>query len=217
MTMTLYPELGQLTLPELFAAYHGSPPEGDDYAAAFFDEVTSRVREYGEDGIRFLLDATCHASGDRLASLLVGLAPLRTTSPRLGSILRRCLHDPAERVVMAAIDALRLQDDCGDHEDVLSLRDHPSSLVRGAVLRYVRVCCPDQAKPMLIAALSDPAPIVRGSAVDELDELDTDDISVLLSPLLSDPDEDVRHAAATAVGEERAATSKRWASRYLPR
>lgn len=212
MTMTLYPELDQLTLSELIAAYHGSAPEGDDYAAAFFDEVSSRIREYGEDGIQFLLDATGLASGDRLASLLVGLAPLRTTSPRLGNVLRRCLHDPAERVVMAAIDALRLQNDCEEKENVVLLREHPSPLVRGAVLRYVRICCPDQANPMLIAALDDRDPIVRGSAVDQLDELGIADASTILAPLLRDPDSDVRQAARIAMDHESVASARTRAS-----
>lgn len=213
--MALYPELDHLTLAELITAFHDAPPEGDYYAAAFYDEVTSRIRTHGEAGIRFLFDAATHATGDRLASILVGLAPIQiqTTEPGLGDILRRCLRDSSARVVMAAIDGFRLHNDCSAIDDFLSLRNHPSSLVRGGVLRYVRACCPEQAEAMLVAALKDHDPIVRGSAIDELDELGIANASTLLAPLLHDPNPDVRRAAEIVIDEARTEPWRRVASR----
>lgn len=197
--MAIYHELVHFTLPELIDAFRGPPPEGDDYAAAYYDEVASLIRAQGEAGIEFLFDVGVHGTGDRLASLLVGLSPLRSNASRLKDMLRRHLCDDHPRVVMAAIDGLRHQGEGGAIDEVLKLRDHPSPYVRGSVLRYVGRFAPDAATPMLIAALDDADPIVRGTAIDELDELGVGDAMVLLCPLLADPDPDVRHAAQLAL------------------
>ncbi len=200
--MSLYPELDHLPLPELLDAFHGPPPEGDAYAAAFYDEVTGRIRGHGDPGIRFLVDAVDQTSGDRLASLLIGLAPIQSTIPKIETTLRRCLINDDGRVVMAAVDGLRLLGDAAAMDEVLALRDHPSPYVRGSVLRYMRSRSPKRATPILLEALNDPDPIVRGSAIDELGGIADRGVARLVVPLVDDPDPDVRRAAQLAIEEE---------------
>lgn len=117
------------------------------------------------------------ADATRWRAALLGLTlPPRLPDPALRDLLLDALDDRHPAIVAEAIDGLWNQG-CDDaRERVLPLRDHPAPHVRAAILRYMSHLHPDDARPLLLAALRDPDPLVRENALDELDELGAGDV-----------------------------------------
>lgn len=198
--MSFYPELRDLDLPALSERFRGIAPDGREYAYPFYAEVASLIRNQGKAGITFLLDEIGRASADRLRAILFALTRQpKLRHPALLDLLRSSLRDERPLVVAEAVDGLWSQGKRNMTYEVLSLQNHSSPYVRGAVLRFVSHLTPRCAPLLLIAALKEPDPIVRQNAVDELHRLGVTGAIAHLRPLLQDEDPDVRQAARTAV------------------
>lgn len=109
---------------------------------------------------------------------------------------RRLLDDADGAVVAEAIDALtRTRQAPDDDQRVLDKEDASSSLVRGAVVRYVaRTRLPVTREVMERRAL-DASARVRQNVADELDGDEAPWAQALRRRLRDDPDPDVREAA----------------------
>jgi HEAT repeat protein len=187
--MGVYPELDHLDLDELMQRWHGVPIAGDD-AIAYYDELAYKICD--QSGTDFLMQEVAQADTPRLAAILAH----SPAHPQLQSIAY--LQDDRPLIVARAID--RLQAERADVlEKVLSLKSHPSALVRSSVLRFVSKQAPQSAPPLLIDALQDPDYLVRMSAVDQLDELPYVKAIPYIQPLVSDPHHYVREAAVSAI------------------
>ena len=198
--MSLYPELDGLPWGDLVARFAGPAPEGEE--SLFYDEVALAIREHGAPGTAFLLDQIGRTDDLRLEALLLALTtPQFDQQPRLRDTLLGYLTDERPAIVAAALDGLWRQGERDVVDTVLAMASHRSPWVRGAVLRYMSRLHPDSARPLLVAALSDPDFIVRENAIDELDELDDGpgDAMPLIRSLLTDPHPHVRQAAQTAL------------------
>jgi HEAT repeats len=197
-SMGIYPELDHLGLEGLTQRWHGAPigfavaarVDGDEYAIAYYDELAYKICDQGDTD--FLMQEVTQADTSRLAAILSHLpahAHLQTLD---------YLQDDRPLIVARAID--RLQVEGADVlKQVLSLKSHPSGLVRSSVLRFVSKQAPQSAPPLLVDALQDPDYLVRMSAVDELDELPCVKAIPYIQPLLSDPHHYVREAAVSAI------------------
>lgn len=191
-----YPELENLTLDELIAAFNEPPPEGDDSAVAYYSELAWLISQQGEPGIQFLRQQLPHADEARLLAILPALANSHEVSKEL---LQSYLSDSHPMVVAEAVRLLAMFNDSEITRQVLALRDHTSPYVRGSVLFYLSRVKSDEAYSMLIEALGDSHFIVREFAVDELDNLGKTEAIPCLKPLLNDTEPDVRQAAQTAI------------------
>lgn len=198
--MGLYPELDTLDAPELGARFWSAPPDGEDYAFAFFSEVALCLRRQGKPGTDFLVNSLDNADEDRLRAILFALS----SKPKLRHVeivryLISFLRDERSQIVAEAIDGLAGLGIKRAQYDVLGLQHHPSPYVRGAVLRFVSRQTPKCAPLLLIGALGDQHHLVRENAVDELDALGITAAMPQIRPLLDDPYPDVREAARTAL------------------
>jgi HEAT repeat protein len=194
----LYLELAELDVDVLVERLAAPCPEGDEYAAAYYDDVAITLRARGQRGTDALLERLSTSDELRAASILVAFA----TPPRDESMIpvfRAYLDDGRPRVLLEVIDGLWYLRDRDVHDRIEALHDHASPYVRGAVLRYLSRLFPDEALPYLRTALRDPHFVVRESAVDEYDELDAIGAIDDIRPLLSDSHPDVRQAARTAI------------------
>lgn len=197
--MNGYSELRGLDLSDLIDRFLARPPEGDEYASSYFPDVAVLIRERGAAGISFLKSQLETSDTERLRAILLALSFPSVAYSELKGQLLGYIHDPRPEIVAEAIDGLRHAGVRGAAAEVLNLKQHADPTVRGSVLRYMRQLFPEQAKPVLIAALDDDDAIVRENAVDELDELDEPDVIPHLRRLLVDPHPHVRQAAQTAI------------------
>jgi len=198
----MYPELNDLSLAELIERFWGSRPDEDDDGdgVVYYSEVTLRMREFGHEGIEFLLNTANHCNLGQLRSILLALSfSPRINDPRIDNLVEVCLDDSRPIIIADAIRALVYRGKAELVERVMSFQHHSCEYVRGSVLVFMRELYPQQSLPLLLDALHDPHYIVRESAVDELDELA--DVSTIpaIEPLLTDPEADVRQAAKTAI------------------
>jgi HEAT repeat protein len=188
--MGIYPELDHLDLEGLMLRWHGVAIDGDEYAIAYYDELACKICDQGSTD--FLIQEVTQADTPRLAAILSHLpahAHLQTLD---------YLQDDRPLIVARAID--RLQAEGADVlRQVLSLKSHPSALVRSSVLRFVSKQTPQSAPPLLIDALQDPDYLVRMSAVDQLDELPYVEAIPYIQPLVNDPHHYVQEAAVSAI------------------
>jgi HEAT repeats len=198
--MGIYPELDHLDLEGLMQRWHGAPigfavaarVDGDDDAIGYYDELAFLICRH-EPGVAFLIKEISSSDLPRLSAILNHLPPnlsaIRTFD---------YLYDDRPLIVARAID--RLQAEGADVlEQVLSLKFHPSALVRSSVLRFVSKQAPQSAPPLLIEALQDPDYLVRMSAIDQLDELPYVEAIPYIQPLVSDPHHYVQEAAVSAI------------------
>lgn len=201
--MNVYSELNDLNLMELIGRFHGPPPDGEEYAATYYDAIATQIRAQGEPGIAFLLAERERAEADeaRLRGVLLGLSlpPPVPSHPQIRDILRSYLKDRRPLVEMEAIDGLWSQGDTDIRDSIAALSNHSSPYVRGSVLRYLQHLYPSEAVSMALATLKDPSHIVRDCAINALDELGEVDALPAIRPLLSDPHPSVRQAAETAI------------------
>jgi HEAT repeats len=190
--MGIYPELDHLELEELILRWHGVPIDGDEYAIGYYDELAFLICK-SASGVTALIKEISSSDLPRLSAILNHLPPNLSAIRTLDY-----LQDDRPLIVARAID--RLQVEGADVlEQVLSLKSHPSALVRSAVLRFVSKQTPQSAPPLLIDALQDPDYLVRMSAVDELDELPYVEAIPYIQPLVSDPHHYVQEAAVSAI------------------
>jgi hypothetical protein len=197
--VSFYPELDQLNLEALAARFKMPPPEGEAYAAAYYSEVASLIAKQGERGIAFLEEQLDKEDTARMRAILFALTKPGLEKPLGTERLVSYLADARPEIVAATVDGLRRQRKADHTGRVLSLLHHPSPYVRGSVLRFMSELHPDNALPLLFAALSDEHFIVRENAADELGELGRPEALPHLRSLLADPDPDVRQAAQTAI------------------
>jgi HEAT repeat protein len=197
--MSFYPELDRLNLKELAELFRLPPPEGEDYATAYYQEIAHLIGSKGEEGITLLLDEIDRSNTAQLQAILFALSENTIEDIKLQKFLLTYLQDERPIIVMEAIDGLNRQGAKDAVDCVLALQEHPSPYVRGSVLRFMRSLYPDQALPLLIKALKDPDFIVRENAADELGELDRGEAIPHLRPLIKDSHPDVRQAAQTAI------------------
>lgn len=194
----LRPELADLDVEALIDRLVAAYPLDDEYAATYYDDVAQHLRARGQRGTDALLELLPTSDELRAASILLALSSPPADASAI-TVLRAYLGDTRPRVLMEGIDGLSYLGDRDAHDQIVTLHDHASPYVRGAVLRYLSRLFPDEALPYLRAAIRDPHFVVRESAIDELDELDAVEALEDIRRLLSDPHEDVRQAARTAV------------------
>lgn len=209
--MSLYPELDNLNLDELIARLQSPSPEGEEYAAGYYFEVTLEIRKRGKTGNVFLMKQLDQVEPERLRAVIFALSfPYEKARSRmqphgeqdqdeLRKRLCMFLADDRQFIVAEAIDGLQWIGEEAAIDQVLALREHPSPYVRGGVLRYLARLYPDQALSHLIEALQDAHYIVRENAVDELGDLFAVQAILHLRPLLTDPHPHVRQATQTAL------------------
>lgn len=197
--MTFYPELDQLNLEELIARFEIPPPEGEEYADAYYLEVASLIGQKGEQGVAFLVEQLGKADTARLRAILSALTGAGLETPLTAEQLFSYLEDERPEIVAEAVDGLRRQCKKEGTGRVLGLLQHPSPYVRGSVLRFMSQLHPDSALTLLINALKDKHFIVRENAADEMGELGKPEALPHLRSLLTDPNVDVRQAAQTAI------------------
>jgi hypothetical protein len=197
--MSLYRELEQLDLAALTDRFGKPAPEGEEYAAVYYEELASLIRRQGEKGASFLWAEINAADNPRLRAILFALTEPPNQDPRLKERLLSYLNHPEPMIIAEAVDGLaRINANNALHR-VQRLHGHPSPYVRGAVLRYLRHVDPEQALPVLIDALKDADFIVRENAADELGELRAVEAIPHLRLAEKDPHPDVREAARTAI------------------
>lgn len=197
--MSFYPELDRLNQEELAVRFHMPPPQGEEYANAYYQEIARLLREKGEGGIAFLQQEIDNENPAKLQAILFALTETRMPHFELRDFLISYLSDRRPIIVMEAIDGLRRQGEKEAVNLVLALEQHSSPYVRSSVLRFMRQLYPEQALPLLIKGLKDPDFIVRENAADELAELEAVEALSNLRPLITDPHPDVRQAAQTAI------------------
>lgn len=199
LVMSLYRELEQLNLAALIDRFHRPAPEGEEYAAVYYEEVASLIRRQGPEGVDFLWAEMNMADVPRLRAILFALTEPAKKDPRLQKSLLSYLKHEEPSIVAQAVDGLARVRAKDALDTVWRLRDHPSPYVRGAVLRFLRQTDPDRALPALLEALKDPDFIVRENAADELGELHAVEAISDLRLAERDPHPDVREAARTAI------------------
>ncbi len=198
----MYPELDNLSLPELVERFWDRRPdeEDDGDGVIYYSEVTLRMMKYGQEGIEFLLDTAHHCNLGQLRSILLALSfPPYIDDPRIDHLVETCLDAPHPIIIADAVRALASRGKAELVNRVLSFQNHSCEYVRGSVLYFMRKFYPQQALPLLLDALHDPHYIVRESAIDELDDLGDVTAIPAIEPLLTDPEGDVRQAARTAI------------------
>jgi HEAT repeat protein len=190
--MGVYPELDHLDLDELMQRWRGAAITEDDNAIAYYDELAFLICK-SKSGVESLIREILSSDLPRLSAILNHLPPNLSEIQTL-----EYLRDDRPLIVARAID--RFQAEGADVlEEVLSLKSHPSALVRSSVLRFVSKQAPQTAPRLLIDALQDPDYLVRMSAVDELDELPYVEAIPYIQPLLSDSHHYVRETAVYAI------------------
>ncbi len=193
--MGYYTELENLSLSELEQRLE-SDGDYDD----FYEEVVQRIAAQGVPGLSYLRKVVEEAWMDvpqlRATIWVLGL---QEEDPWYREKLQTLLHDSRELIVAEAVDGLARIKARDLRENILQLLTHPSPYVRGSVLRYMSKLFPNDAPPLLIAALKDPHYIVKENAIDELDDLEYYQALPYIRPLLYNQHEDVLQAAQTAV------------------
>lgn len=211
--MSYYPELDELSLEELIEKWNSPPPEGDEYALVYYEEIVFLIlQKYGEElsyGIGVPLSSeTLHyfliTSKGKFYDLSIESNEKYNTE-KLASVIRflplpleikkSYLSDQRPLIVASAIDRLAKENAREFRDDILKLRNHEDPYIRSSVLRYMSKLYPDKAKSFLIDALHDPHYVVRENAIDELDDLDARDAIPYIRQLINDEHPDVRQAA----------------------
>jgi hypothetical protein len=197
--MSLYPQLDELDLSQLWACFEAEPIHGDSYADLYYEEVAYLVACQGPAGVALLVDALARCEGPRLRGALLALGCTGEEGGPLEPVLAGYLGHREPRTVAAAISALGFLPAPGVQGAVVALAEHDDPHVRAAVLRYLNAVDRGAAREHLRAALGDPHPLVRQNAVDELVEAGTREALEAIRPLRFDAHLDVRRAAASAV------------------
>ncbi|GIK64473.1 MAG: hypothetical protein BroJett018_22670 [Chloroflexota bacterium] len=201
---THYPQLNQMTLPELMANFRAEhlDEEGDEDWWQY-DDTALLIRKLDESaGIDFLLqmfNSTQSIAKKRAILSTLTSRPMLDT-PEIFDLLIKSLDDQEDVVVMDAIDGLENLKKFDLLDRVMAFRNHPSPYVRGGVFRYISELFPVQAIPVLIEGIRDPHPIPRGVAADMMSELKLNEIELrqflpYLQSLRNDEDEGVRETA----------------------
>jgi hypothetical protein len=198
--MSLYPELENLAFEDLVRRFHGRDPDNAGSTTVFYDEVASRIRDFGEQGILFLLAQIGTADSTREQAILLALGSVKSPLFDHKSLFIPYLSDTRPLIVAQAIEGLKKHGEKEAMEYVIPLLHHTSPFVIGACLRFVGRFDPTNAIPILIESLKSPYPIVRSIAVDELDNLGVVAAIPQLLCLLNDPDSNVREATQSALG-----------------
>ena len=194
--MGLYTEeLEGLNLGELKQQF-----ERDGDYSTFYDEVAQSIAAQGAPGLSYLKKVL---EEDRIdvpqLRATIWVLGLQEEGPWFREKLQTLLHDSRELILAEAVDGLARIKARDLRENILQLLTHPSPYVRGSVLRYMSKLFPNDAPPLLIAALKDPHYIVKENAIDELDDLEYYQALPYIRPLLYNQHEDVLQAAQTAV------------------
>lgn len=206
---THYPQLNQMTLPELmahFRAEHLDEEGEEDWWQ--YDDTALLIRKLdaraGVDFLFQMLSSTQSVAKKRAILSTLTSRPMLDT-PEIFDLLIKCLDDQEDVVAMDAIDGLRhlMKFDLLDR--VMIFKNHPSPYVRAAVLRFIGGLFPNQAVPYLIDAIHDPHFIPREETADTIGEMDIEDdekrqlFMPYLEILLNDEHPDVRQAAETTI------------------
>jgi len=205
--MSFYPELDNVSLHALLRLFGEPAPDGAEYAASYYEEVTTEISQHRPEGLDWLLDALgyfpyANEDGVRTRAILLAVTQTDLTGAdrfRVEYLLPQYLHDPRPLVVAEAIDGLWRQNIPLALAKVLALQGDASPDIRASALRYLSHIYPDEARQCLLIALNDKDPIVRETAIDELDWLGDAEAVPSISSLLEDPNPDVHEAAETAV------------------
>ncbi|MBD2185882.1 HEAT repeat domain-containing protein [Planktothrix sp. FACHB-1355] len=197
--MSFYPELDRLNLEELIDRFRQNPPEGEEYAVVYYQELASIIAVKGKAGIDFLLRQTKETYPPRWQAILFALSQSPLDYPSVRNLLFSYLENEQPMIVAEAIDSLCRIEEKDAVDRVLTLFKHPSPYVRGSVLRYITRLYPDKALPLLIEAFKDQDFIVRENAADEVGELGAVEAIPYLRRILEDVNPDVRQAAQTAI------------------
>jgi hypothetical protein len=105
--MSAYPELDNLKLEQLIKQWHRSPMECEDYAASYYQEIVSLIRQQGEAGVNFLLTEVEKADSPKLAAILCMLPPVEDQT-LIRDIWQGFLSDQRPEIVASAIDGLAI-------------------------------------------------------------------------------------------------------------
>lgn len=197
--MGFYPELDGLSLELLIAYFQGPPVLSPQHPARFYEEVARVIALRGDEGRAFLRGTLSSADSWRLPGLFNVLTQYFENDPVVYHHLVAHLRSTDPQIVCAAVDALTHLREGGVVSTIKALGSHDSPQVRAAVLSYMGDVYPEDAFPILVAALADPHPVVRHFAIDELDMLNAVEAIPHLRNLETDPDENVRRAAAAAL------------------
>jgi hypothetical protein len=203
--MGFYPELDHLSLDQLIDRFHGPPPDGPEYATAFYQEVASLMRQFDPQGLDTLLQELQrkNPNTERLRGMLLGLTfPPPTDPDRSRSVLtclRNYLQDERPLIVADAIAGLQRMGAEEAADEVYALRHHPSPYVRANVLRFLGRLRPGLAWSILQDALRDEDKLVREAAIEVLVELVDRAVDVLESVAEEERDPDVRRLAEAAL------------------
>lgn len=205
--MAIYPELRNLSLPQLIERFWVDAPDGSRYAFGYYAEVAEQIRERGVAGITFLLTVAHGVEIDRRRAILSALADAKTHRSEARDLLLESLSDPRPLVVAEAIDGLAVLADETSRDAIVQRRAHRSPYVRAAAVRYLGHVLPQahELRAIVDAALQDAHHAVRTAAIDALADLDDAETLAELRSMIDDPHPDVREAAEQAI--ERVAPS----------
>jgi len=205
--MSFYPELDNASLHALVRLFGEAAPDGPAYAAAYYEEVATKISQHRPEGMSWLLDALANhpypdEDGMRTRAILLAVTQAEIAGAdrfMVEHLLPQYIRDLRPLVVAEAIDGLWRQKIPLTLIKVLALQADSSPDIRASALRYLSHVYPEGARQRLLNALDDKDPIVRETAVDELEWLGDAEAVPSISSLLSDPNPDVREAAGNAV------------------
>lgn len=177
------------TFVDLLALFMCEIENDDDY----YDVISYNIAKYFPGRLEGLLK---DISGNRLRGAICGLGLAGVNIEYVAPYLK---HED-ERVVCAAIDAMRRVGTSDGWLNIKHLLLHGSPYVRGAALRFARATLQISAMPFLIDALDDKDEIVRENALDELEGIATNDLKPRIEKLLNDESLSVQKAASSLLG-----------------
>ena len=164
----------------------------------WFEELAFHIADY-PDGTDLLFHTIGTVDEVRLTAAISALSSSSANSERLRPIVERLLSDPRPMVLAQAVSGARHLQYADLYTVIRPLVGHPDRYVVGAALSYMAALFPDEAKPLLIEALSSQDSILIQYGIDELGDAQATDAIPLIRKLLDHPEEYVRQAAETAV------------------
>jgi HEAT repeat protein len=173
---------------ELMAMFLCDLANNDDYYAIIAYHLIKDYRPQLESMLPLL-------SPKRQRAALCGIGLVG--SPASDELVKEYLGHAEPLVVAEALDALRLGSE--EWERVATFLAHPSPFVRGAALRFARARLGENARPLLLAALTEDDEIMKQNALDELEGIADRSHLSLIVPLLQDASAYVRQAAASLI------------------
>ena len=184
MEIGAFVNLAGMSFADLLTLFLCNIENDDDFYDVVACNMAKSNREYFE---AFLPEL----SGDRLRAAICGFGLSGITIKNIENYL----DYSDEKVISAAIDAMRRTNKKRYWSKIEPLLNHESPYVRGAVLRYTRQTLKKESLQLLLDALKDPDEIVRTNALDELEGIATPNLRLKIMPFLEDESPSVRAAA----------------------